>query len=110
MAVKLNPDKTMRDPKRINPILQKFEKVWNQYPDIRFGQLVFNLLSNSKCKNMFYIEDTDFEIILDNIINDNQKELNNQITFQCSCCKKYYDEKHIVINKDGKNHMCFDCY
>ena len=33
----------MRDPARIKPFLVELEKLWRQYPDWRFGQLVFNL-------------------------------------------------------------------
>jgi len=100
----------MRDPKRINPILQKFEKIWNQYPDQRFGQLVYNLFTTDN-KNMFYVEDTDFESTLDNLLNNNQEKSNNKIiTLKCSCCKKSVSNKYIFIHKDGKSHLCFDCY
>ena len=35
----------MREPGRIAPFLKKFEELWNEYPDMRFGQLVENALS-----------------------------------------------------------------
>ena len=47
----------MRDPKRIDEILNAVKTVWEQYPDWRFGQLVVNVLG----VDPFYIED---EIIL----------------------------------------------
>lgn len=47
----------MRDPKRIDEILNTVKIVWEQYPDWRFGQLVVNVLG----VDPFYIED---EIIL----------------------------------------------
>ena len=34
----------MRNPNRINEILNTFKQIWEQYPDMRFGQLVVNLL------------------------------------------------------------------
>lgn len=43
----------MRDPKRIDEILNTVKKVWEQYPDWRFGQLVVNVLG----VDPFYIED-----------------------------------------------------
>lgn len=43
----------MRDPKRIKPFLEELEKVWNEVPDWRFGQLVSNFFG----PDPFYMED-----------------------------------------------------
>ena len=43
----------MRDPKRIDELLNTVKTVWEQYPDMRFGQLVVNVLG----VDPFYIED-----------------------------------------------------
>lgn len=43
----------MRNPERIKPFLNELEKVWNEVPDWRFGQLVVNLFGTDP----FYIED-----------------------------------------------------
>lgn len=43
----------MRDPKRIDELLNTVKTVWEQYPDWRFGQLVVNVLG----VDPFYIED-----------------------------------------------------
>ncbi len=43
----------MRDPNRIDEILNTVKTVWNQYPDMRFGQLVVNVLG----VDPFYVED-----------------------------------------------------
>lgn len=43
----------MRDPKRIDEVLNTVKTVWEQYPDMRFGQLVVNVLGIDP----FYIED-----------------------------------------------------
>ena len=43
----------MRDPKRIDEVLNTIKTVWEQYPDMRFGQLVVNVLG----VDPFYIED-----------------------------------------------------
>lgn len=43
----------MRDPKRIDEVLNTVKTVWEQYPDMRFGQLVVNILGIDP----FYIED-----------------------------------------------------
>jgi len=33
----------MRDPKRIDEVLQRLGELWRQHPDMRLGQLVANL-------------------------------------------------------------------
>lgn len=43
----------MRDLKRIDEVLNTVKTVWEQYPDMRFGQLVVNVLG----VDPFYIED-----------------------------------------------------
>ena len=51
----------MRDPDRIEPFLNLFKEYWERYPDLRFGQIVYNLhatIQNNKiCADLFYIED-----------------------------------------------------
>lgn len=37
----------MRDPNRIKPYLQMIEQVWEKYPNLRFSQLVLNVLTQS---------------------------------------------------------------
>ena len=46
----------MRDKNRIKPFLERLEKVCNEVPDWRFGQLICNVL-NSIPKDPFYVED-----------------------------------------------------
>ena len=46
----------MRDVNRIYDILMKFQDLWKQYPDQRFGQIISNYLVNDK-EDIFYIED-----------------------------------------------------
>ena len=49
----------MRDPKRIDKIINKLRDLWKTYPDLRLGQLIVNLTPNGK--DPFYIEDEDLE-------------------------------------------------
>ena len=49
----------MRDPKRINRILKLIKKIWNENPNLRFCQLIDNVLRLEE--DIFYIEDEDFE-------------------------------------------------
>ena len=66
----------MRDPKRIRRILGHIHRIWEKYPDMRFGQLYENLLSQyaidrgmqpkTVITTMYNFEDADFEAFLYN--------------------------------------------
>ena len=59
----------MRNKYRINTILDKIEAIWINNPDIRLGQLLVNLAPPRLNNDIFYWEDTDLEVALDNEIN-----------------------------------------
>ena len=44
----------VRDVKRIEPMLQEIRQLWEKNPDLRFGQLICNVVPEEK---LFYIED-----------------------------------------------------
>ena len=44
----------MRDPKRIDVILQEIGAIWHKYPDMRLGQLIGNVLEGL---SLYYVED-----------------------------------------------------
>ena len=44
----------MRDPKRIDVILQEICAIWHKYPDMRLGQLIGNVLEGP---SLYYVED-----------------------------------------------------
>ena len=44
----------MRDPKRIDIILQEIGAIWHKYPDMRLGQLIGNVLEGL---SLYYVED-----------------------------------------------------
>ena len=52
----------MRDPKRIKPIMKKFEEYWTKNPDLRLGQIIANCVraydGRLNC-DPFYLEDED---------------------------------------------------
>ena len=47
----------MRDKNRIKPFLESIASLWEQNPDLRFGQLVSNVYSFGGIDDPFYIED-----------------------------------------------------
>lgn len=50
-----------REISRIEPMLDEFRKLWEKYPDLRFGQLVCNIVLENQ---LFYVED---DIMLERI-------------------------------------------
>lgn len=44
----------MRDPKRIDNILNRIKVIWKSHPDLRFIQLILNSVDD------YYLEDDDF--------------------------------------------------
>lgn len=51
----------MRDPKRIDEILNELREVWMANPDLRLGQLVVNVVKPKEpTPEVFYIEDDEF--------------------------------------------------
>ena len=41
-----------REISRIEPMLDEFRKLWEKYPDLRFGQLVCNIVPENQ---LFYV-------------------------------------------------------
>lgn len=52
----------MRDPKRIDEVLEVLRKVWKQYPDWRLLQLMSNSIPSGR--DGFFIEDNELVEIL----------------------------------------------
>ena len=46
----------MRDPKRIRKFCDRLAAAWGRYPDQRFGQMLFNVVSSMGI-DPFYVED-----------------------------------------------------
>ena len=49
----------MRDPKRIETVLNVLRNVWYKYPDLRLGQLLDNI-SSEQARDIYYIEDEEW--------------------------------------------------
>jgi uncharacterized protein YihD (DUF1040 family) len=72
----------MRDPNRIEVILEAIKKYWKENPDLRLGQIVTNLAPNTgydTCfhPNIYYLEDDDF-------LKSLEKELSKSSDFNAS--------------------------
>lgn len=53
----------MRDPDRIEPVLEKIEQVWRKYPDLRLCQLLGNCFPMG---DLYYVEDDKLLFALEN--------------------------------------------
>ena len=48
----------MRDPKRIKTILGLIRRIWEEYPDLRLGQLIVNTIPPGHDNvDLYYLED-----------------------------------------------------
>ena len=53
----------MRNPERIDRYMNLLTQVWKEFPDLRFGQLLANMLGfvqQEAQKDIFFIEDEEF--------------------------------------------------
>lgn len=54
----------MRDPKRIDRIIEVLKHKWKQYPDLRLGQLILNVFPFED--KLYNLEDNEFlDLLLD---------------------------------------------
>lgn len=44
----------MRDKERIPQVLKEIQNIWEQYPDLRLGQLILNVVNDPAA---YYVED-----------------------------------------------------
>ena len=51
----------MRNPNRIDRILNEIRIIWKQYPDLRLGQLILNVIEDPA---LYYIEDKELVELL----------------------------------------------
>jgi len=55
----------MRDPKRIERMLQQLEKAWHAFPDMRLGQLILNITRSENTSDLWNLEDDQIEQRID---------------------------------------------
>ncbi len=59
----------MRDPQRIDKIIDKIREIWKQNPDIRFWQLLFAIGYLESNEDPFMLEDDILEWCIDSFNN-----------------------------------------
>lgn len=50
----------MRDPKRINPIIERLRAIWLSSPDLRLSQLILNVCEGKQSLDAYNWEDDKF--------------------------------------------------
>lgn len=62
----------MRNPKRIDPMIEKLREAWKKVPDWRLGQLVSNL-QGAGVQDVFSPEDKEWDKWLDKFLKGDNK-------------------------------------
>lgn len=57
----------MRDKNRIESVLNEIKDIWKQYPDLRLGQLILNVVRDPAA---YYIEDEQLIVALKAFYNE----------------------------------------
>ena len=85
----------MRDPKRIDVILQEISAIWHKYPDMRLGQLIGNVLEGP---SLYYVEDNSLVKALKDIYEDAKEpaEFDDE-AYIFDLIKKYPEELGFVL-------------
>jgi hypothetical protein len=55
-------ENTMRDPNRIEKVLNDIERIWKRFPDLRLGQLLLNVARDPL---LYYLEDDELLALLE---------------------------------------------
>ena len=85
----------MRDPKRIDVILQEISAIWHKYPDMRLGQLIGNVLEGP---SLYYVEDNSLVKALKDVYEDAKEPVEfDDEAYIFDLIKKYPEELCFVL-------------
>lgn len=91
----------MRDPVRINRIIEKLRLAWQDQPDTRLCQLVQNIGSRiSKTNDIFFVEDDLFEADLTRQMRQEAEENLRQALREITT-RTYSDDKACALKSDA---------
>jgi hypothetical protein len=60
----------MRDIKRIRPFCERLAAAWERFPDLRFGQFIFNVYSRHASGDPFFVEDDETIQMIEKFVDD----------------------------------------
>ena len=85
----------MRDPKRIDVILQEIGAIWRKYPDMRLGQLIGNVLEGP---SLYYVEDDSLVKALKDMYEGTEEPVKfDDTAYIFDLVKKYPEELCFVL-------------
>ena len=91
----------MRDPKRIDIILQEISAIWHKYPDMRLGQLIGNVLEGP---SLYYVEDNSLVKALKDVYEDAKEAVKfDDEAYIFDLIKKYPEELGFVLESKTYN-------
>ena len=94
----------MRDPKRIDVILQEISNIWHKCPDMRLGQLIGNVLEGAA---LYYVEDDGLVSALKDMYEEAKEPVKfDDESYIFDLVKKYPDELGFVLQaKDYEEYV-----
>ena len=91
----------MRDPKRIDVILQEISTIWHKYPDMRLGQLIGNVLEGP---SLYYVEDDSLVKALKDVYEGAKEAVKfDDDAYIFDLIKKYPEELGFVLESKTYN-------
>lgn len=91
----------MRDPKRIDKTLEEIGRIWREYPEMRLGQLIGNVLEGPA---LYYVEDDGLLRALRSAYEDDEKQptpINFDVdAYVFDLIKKHPDELGFVLQEN----------
>lgn len=95
----------MRDPNRIDNVIEKVRRIWKLVPDWRLGQLICNIARDGGGWNSFYFEDDALETFIDQWLRQHAETTGEPLYMQkkevYSTFQDAYDAA--VAKADGRN-------
>ena len=87
----------MRDPNRIDGVLQEISNIWHKCPDLRLGQLIGNVLEGV---SLYYVEDDGLVNALKDMYENEEKPVQfDNDSYIFDLIKKHPDELGFVLQE-----------
>jgi hypothetical protein len=107
----------MRDPNRIDCIIEKLRALWKTQPDMRLGQLLVNVIRPSQpCPQVFYVEDTFTEKQLDAYPNG-ERYTDHEVTLSLTKAEalvllafvmRFRDKEKLTVEREAEAQVLWD--
>lgn len=92
----------MKDKNRIKSFLKQFEELWEQYPNLSFGQLVYDL---SKKNDIYNIKDDEYLDTINEVLNKKYCNVERFIKLVNLARSKVPDIQLLIRNDDDDKYF-----